>query len=391
MVKAGRTQTTAAEREAGGSSETAAFVSGLESKRARWRSRLFRLTMLALSIAIALVIGELAVRVFAPQVIFPRYITDGGFGIRVNVPNARYWHTSPEIKVQFRINSMGVRSDREYPFEKPQGIIRIVGLGDSFTQGYEVDLHETYLYRLEQMLKAQGLPVEVINLGVSGHGNAEELLMLREFALRFRPDVVVVGYYSNDLRDNVRSNLFRLDDQKNLIRASDSYLPAVGIRDRLYSLWAFRTLAENSQLFSLARERLSLLVKRKLVEKHTETAPGETVDDHSPQLAARLLDEIRRECAAHEAKFLVLDIPGHRLESHLPEAYFSGITSEEIVRPLSALRAEGSDAYLYRQRGHRHWTPRSHEIAAGLLAERLTPWLRTLVQRPETPSFEPGT
>ena len=74
----------------------------------RLRRLLFRLGILALSTILSLTIAEWGVRVFEPQVLFPRYVTDGGFGIRGNVPNARYWHTSPEMRVQFRINSMHI-------------------------------------------------------------------------------------------------------------------------------------------------------------------------------------------------------------------------------------------------------------------------------------------
>jgi len=327
-------------------------------------------------------VAEVCVRVFDPQVLFPRYVTDSPYGIRVNVPNATYWHTSPEMKVRFDINSMGIRSDREYTFEKPAGTIRIIGVGDSFTQGYEVDLHETYLYRLEELLLAKGYPVEVINLGVSGYGNAEELILLTEFGFRFAPDFVVVGYFQNDLDDNIRSRLYAISGEGGLVRDAESYLPAIALRNKLYSFGLYRWLAENSQLCSMARERLAQIVKRRLIE---ETSPGDAqqgqhraVDraEYSRRLAARLLDEIKRHCDDHGAKFVLLDIPVYtRDASNLPVELLLDVREEEIVRPLARLRADGPDAYLYRQKGHFHWTPRGHEIAAELLADKLSTML----------------
>ncbi|MGB2985226.1 MAG: GDSL-type esterase/lipase family protein [Phycisphaerae bacterium] len=336
---------------------------------------------MGISALLALFVGEITVRMFKPRVMFPRYVTNGDFGIRVNVPNARYWHTSPEVRVQFRINSMGIRSDREYTFKKPPGTIRIVGLGDSFTQGYEVDLKETYLYCLEEMLRARGYPVEVINLGVSGYGNAEELIMLREFGFRFDPDIVIVGYFINDPNDNVRSNLYRLDERDQLVRVADSYLPAIGIRNKLYSFWAYRWLAENSQLLSLARERLAAMVKRKMVEAKTTASEKPAGNDYPGRLAARLLDELERECVQRSVIFLLLDIPDPcNLKSDLPATYFEQVTSDEIVRTAPTLCAEEPGAYLYRRHGHRHWTPRGHEIAAELLAAAVVPALDCLLQ-----------
>ncbi|UCG16684.1 MAG: hypothetical protein JSV19_01345 [Phycisphaerales bacterium] len=208
--------------------------------------------------------------------------------------------------VQFRINSMGVRSDQDYTFEEPAGTIRIVGLGDLFMQGYEVDVRDTDLHRPQENLRAKGYPVEVINLGVSGHGTAEELLMLRHFGVRFDPDVVIVGYFQNDLDDNIRSNLYRLNDQGQLLRAAASYLPAIGARNKLYSFRIYRWLAENSRLLSLVREAVAKIVKRKMVEEHgvaPEPGAKARIEDanvpekggdatYSARLAARLLDEL---------------------------------------------------------------------------------------------------
>lgn len=374
----------AAERLASGETEPArraphraAVASSGSGRRARWLRRIMiRLALLAASLFVSLVICEVAVRIFIPQVLFPRFVTDGGFGIRVNVPNAHYWHSSPEVRVQFRINSMGIRSDREYSFRKLPGTVRIVGLGDSFTQGYEVGLGDTYLYRLEEMLTTRGFPVEVVNLGVSGHGTAEELIMLREFGLRFDPDVVILGFFQNDLDDNVRSGLFRLDDQDRLVRDADEYLPAIGIRDRLYSFWVYRWLAEYSQLLAFCRERIASIVKRRWVEENVNKVAAGGADDYPVRLAGYLLDEIKHECDLRNVGLLLLDIPAPgTLESNLPVGTFQRIAPEETVRTGPTLRAEGPDMYLYRRRGHLHWTPRAHEIAAEMLADALIPVL----------------
>jgi len=337
-----------------------------------WRRLVVRIALATVSTILVLLLCEVGIRIFIPQCMFPRYVTNGGFGIRVNVPNARYWHTSPEVRVQFRINAMGIRSDADFPFEKPPGVIRIVGLGDSFTQGYEVDLEETYLYRLERILRGRGHPVEVINLGVSGYGTAEELIMLKEFGLRFDPDVVILAYFQNDLEDNIRSDLYRLDATDALVRASPTYLPAVALRNKLYSFRIYRWLSENSNTFALAREALAELVKRRMVEDNGERTMAADDEGYIRRLGARLLDEVKATCDARGTVFLLLDIPAWSLSpSNLPRAYLGRVGSDDIVETAPRLNAEGPGAYLYRRQGHLHWTPRAHEIAAELLAERL--------------------
>lgn len=132
----------------------------------------------------------------------------------------------------------------------------------------------------------------------------------------------------------------------------------------------------------MARERLAQIVKRQLIE---ETSPGDKQQEqpkaaeraeYSRRLAARLLDEIKRQCEHHNAKFVLLDIPMYtRDASNLPVELLLDVREEEIVRPLARLRADGADAYLYRQEGHLHWTPRGHEIAAELLVDKLSAML----------------
>ena len=151
----------------------------MEAKNPRplLRRILANVAMFAASTAFAYLIGEFIVRLWFPQPMLPRYVTEAPYKIRMNQPNMSYWHTSPEYHVNIRTNSRGLRSDKEIPYEKPGGTFRIVGLGDSFAMGYEVDLEDTYLYRLEEELHKRGVKdVEVVNLAVSGFGTAEELI-----------------------------------------------------------------------------------------------------------------------------------------------------------------------------------------------------------------------
>ncbi len=364
-------ETTPTKDPVGNVSDSDTTVQSLK-RPSRLRRWFMRFLLLEFSLIFALLVGEVAVRLVAPQVLFPRYVTGSPLGIRVPVPNARYTHTSPEMSVEFRLNAMGIRSDREYTLLKPPGVIRIIGLGDSFTQGYEVNVEETYLYQLEQILKERGYTVEVVNLGVSGFGNAEELIFLKEFGFRFNPDAVIVGHYTNDIVDNIRSNLYRLDENGQLVRAAKEYLPAIGLRNKLYSIWAYRMLAENSHLFAMMRERAASLIKRNMVKSQQEVhQPGQ--DFYGMRLTGQLFDQMKRECEARGITFLALDIPAEDLKGTKIFSEFVNLVEEkDVVRTAPRLRAEGEDAYLYRKQGHRHWTPRAHRIAAELLADRLT-------------------
>ena len=115
-------------------------------------------------------------------------------------PNASSFQRTRDYAVLVRTNALGMR-DREHAALPAPGIFRIVVLGDSFMEAYQVALEQSLAYRLEARLASRG--VEVLNLGVGGYGTTQELLALTEEGLRYRPDLVVLAFYlANDVQNN---------------------------------------------------------------------------------------------------------------------------------------------------------------------------------------------
>ena len=107
-----------------------------------------------------------------------------------------------EFRTRVVTNSLGFR-DRRLPGPKPPGTMRVVVLGDSFTQGYGVDEEDAYPRRLERLLdeRQPARRHEVINLGVPGACPLDYDAHLEEVGLAYEPDVVVVGFMANDVSD----------------------------------------------------------------------------------------------------------------------------------------------------------------------------------------------
>src|ERR1700760_2269664 len=76
-------------------------------------------------------------------------------------PNAR----SRLMGVDVAINAKGLR-DRDLPYGRTPGILRILMLGDSFTEGWGVALEDTFAKRIERLYAQRGVAAEVINAGV---------------------------------------------------------------------------------------------------------------------------------------------------------------------------------------------------------------------------------
>jgi hypothetical protein len=96
-------------------------------------------------------------------------------------------------------NSRGLRGRTEYAYAKAPGVRRVLVFGDSFTFGEDVSDDETYAHFLQQRLPG----VEVLNFGVHGYGHDQMLLYLQEEGLRYRPDVVVLGFLYDDMDRNL--------------------------------------------------------------------------------------------------------------------------------------------------------------------------------------------
>jgi lysophospholipase L1-like esterase len=102
--------------------------------------------------------------------------------------------------VTFRItsNKDGFRT-REFT-RKKKGTFRILTLGDSSTFGWGVDPDYTWQSLLEKRLAPNIKGVEVFNLGLSGFTTRHGLGVLRHYALKLEPDLLILSYGANDGR-----------------------------------------------------------------------------------------------------------------------------------------------------------------------------------------------
>jgi hypothetical protein len=105
--------------------------------------------------------------------------------------------------VSLRINSQGFRSDQEFTQKVPEGKVRIMCSGDSFTFGDGVGNNSTWCQRLESM----NTRFQVVNLGETGYGVDQMYLRYMQEAPRFDHDVHVFAFIADDLRRMQLSNL----------------------------------------------------------------------------------------------------------------------------------------------------------------------------------------
>lgn len=113
----------------------------------------------------------------------------------------------------YTINSDGLNERRNYNIEKPEGIYRILTLGDSFTYGLYVDTPYNWTEQLEDKLNAEcNQPYEVINLGVAGYDIQYSVERFKLRGIKYNPDLII-WFLKND--DTIQINEY--------IRGSEEY------------------------------------------------------------------------------------------------------------------------------------------------------------------------
>lgn len=378
-------------------------MSSNETKpRRRWLRRIFAL---AVGLLVAALAFELGVRlVLGEQPKFPRHVVGAPWGLRFNQPGSHYRHKSQDVDITFAINGQGLRDDREQPYAKPEGVKRIVALGDSFTVGYEVEERDCFARVLERELRAKGLQVDVLNAGVSGFSNAEECLYLERELHKYSPDLVLVSFFENDLLDNLRTGLFELQGGQ-LELVNETYVPAGRLANALNENAILSWLSERSDAFCLLKESATKIAKARMVEEHEVAprgAPASSSDAagsngatgaggaapvdaaaaaraeraHQRALAAAIFERMYRWTRERNIPLVIQSIPfpaddgSGNLVDKFPVPEFDVNRPGLAFLPMrDVLQPFVGKEQLHWEHSHAHWTPFAHRKSGEALAE----------------------
>lgn len=216
-----------------------------QSKTDASGARRRRLATALLAVVAALALGEAGIRLLGLAPGYGRLEVDERGSLFVASPNpALLW--VPKAGTG-DINAYGLR-EREHSVAKPDGIYRILVLGDSIGFGYCIrHLESTFAKRLETELSelVSDTRIEVLNLSVSGYETTQEVAFLREKGLDLEPDLVLVSFCLNDFdRDSVMLHRFEELDGWQAMRSRGqqalSGLQATSHLARLLSTVRFR-------------------------------------------------------------------------------------------------------------------------------------------------------
>lgn len=188
-------------------------------------------------------------------------------GYHTRIPNEDIFIRNVEYKFPRKINSDGF-ADKMFSEHKDSGVLRILTLGDSFTEGDGADKDSTYPKFCERYLmqNCKGVKIEFYNAGVSGSDVVYEYKLLADRLLKYQPDIVVMAVNNSDYDDLAHRGGFERFDADGKVKFrnqpkweylyAQSYILRAILNGVVGMDFMFNTPARKQQLTKEAHERI---------------------------------------------------------------------------------------------------------------------------------------
>lgn len=285
------------------------------------------------------------------------------------VPGTKGQKETSEFKYWVTINSKGFR-DKEHSYASEGNPYRIVVLGDSFVWGMGVKQEDRFTEILESLLKNKGTESEVINLGIGGYGTDQEYLLFQSEGIKYKPNLVIMAFYSNDFETNTSALKHILICQKpvfRLTKAGTLKLTNVPVPEITYTkIW----LMNHSSIYYLYEV---FLLKSKLFRNLCIMAGLIENEERFKQQVIPLTKELLRNflnlVKQNDSDFLVVLIPDYRQMENIQRngdfTIIAAFIKNELKSHVLDLRdLLFKDVGKYYYKFDQHWTPEGHRIAA---------------------------
>ena len=347
------------------------------------------------AIVFALALGEIGLRMaWTPPSLLstPAFERHEVYGV-APIPGITGTRSTPEYTHSFSHTAQGFRGG---PGIRPVDVSahsrpRLLFLGDSFTYGLGASDEDIFVNIVARNLR----DIDVVNGGVNGFGQRDQLAMLDAIGDRLQPDLVVLMFFWNDLEDNLDENRATFEMVDGRVIRTDLQVP------NTFDPLAMRTapqleVRDAGSLFYYTREMLKEGIKG---FRYRYFGISERDITNEAQKAAawaatrELFIAIDLRVRALGARLLVISIPDHNkvnasavikninpinfdIENELRATLEPlGIEYIDLSEPMSAAyQATNSDLYYY---ADRHLTPLGNQVVANAISDVIGERLRS--------------
>lgn len=160
----------------------------------------YKFLLLSIGIILSLLSAEIVIRFY-----YFNKLTAGNLILSTN-NNLMYEHKHSiafinRYGIKVKYNSLGFIG--EEIGSKTENTLRILGVGDSITDGTYLPQQQRYLNLLGKILETKiTRRIEVINAGIGGYNTWQELEIIKDKGLLIKPDLIIVGICLNDYIEN---------------------------------------------------------------------------------------------------------------------------------------------------------------------------------------------
>ena len=258
------------------------------------RAMIVKAALVAVTLVIALLIGELAVRCIAPQNLSGAWRVLSPAGNLINDAGRVAQHQFGKRVVSYRINEHHLRG-APLGHGKP----RVLCVGDSYTFGWLVEEEKCFV----SQLAARATNIEFLNGGAGGWGTAQYVSFVEEFGQTLAPKAVVVFLNFDDIRRSQEGGLWSWQDEATLKPAPRQKSERL-LKQIVRKLPAYQWLLEHCHLLQLAR--------RAALNNGPESTPAAAPDEETiadgVHLAQALFTRLHQWCQQHQAKLIVINV-----------------------------------------------------------------------------------
>src|SRR3984893_12929623 len=281
---------------------------------------LFRFAAVLISLVIVALLGEVALRLFAPRLgvavdekaRFYRFDHDLGWAPLENITRVE-----KENRYVVHQNQFGLRAPDDMQLKKTSGRKRVLVLGDSYVWGVGASQEELFTAP-----EVNGTNAELINCGVSGYGTDQEYLFYLREGQKFDVDRVVVAFtLYNDVENNLNSKQYSYLKPYFTLNGDQLVLHNDHVQYSIVDNF-FRNLKRDCRVWNLAYQGVDGLIKT-LLHKQQKRLETDVVvseaDRQGIELTLAILKKLKEAVTARHAEFYVIFIPYKpRVENHLP-------------------------------------------------------------------------